>query len=563
MKLNKLEVEGFKIFSKKRVFNFKKGVNVIHGDNERGKSTVLEAIMAAIVGLKPGEIEGVKNWQAGDRCRVSLTYTTDDRDTFKIERDFLGGSNVLLKREKKNFKKITDVSRVINQKLEDHFGITDKRLLRATIFVRHKEMSSVEKESNRIKKNLSSLIAGATVNPVQTAVKKINAERKGLKYYRGKGGELYELKDRLEDAEKTLRQARGEEREVKTAEEEYRKKKKELEKKKEKVEALGSLLGKYDSKAKLEEDEEKIREQLKALSAVSEAGKRDPALLYVGAIVIAISLILAVLLSPWAAAVSLLGLVFFYFYFSQKTKVVVPKELREQRGRLNQDLAATRAGLRKYANVKLDPEEAEEKRKRHERLGKGVEKLGTEVAGLRAKVDTIKERSHDVSAAGADKESLEEKIEELKDRIKAFDLAVDFLQKAERKAYERVSPAMTKEASKRIKKITDGKYANLEITSDLEMRVKNPETGEFMGFKPPLSDGAQDQLYLAARLAISEVLSGGRKLPLLLDESLVFSDPHRFKNSMKILKDLSKTHPVVISSLYENYDEFADNVISL
>lgn len=562
MELKRLEIEGFKKFSGKRTFAFKKGINVIHGDNEKGKSTILEAIVAAIGGLSPKEIEEVKNWQT-DRCRVSLTYTTDQGETFKIERDFLEDSSVLSKKEKKKFERIASQQRRVNHLLKEHFGIVDKKLLRSTIFVRSKEMQKVGDDSDLIKKNLSTLIAGATVNPVSTAVEKLKTERKALKHYKGKGGEIYNLRSQFEEAEKTLAQARKDEEEVKTAERELKKKKKELENKKKRVVALQSLLEKYDRKVELETDERSIREQLKTLRAMPKVGEKDPTLLYMGFVIIIVSVILATLYSLWAIFAASIGFVFIYLYFKREVKLQIPKELQDQSERLAQDLAAVQSESRQYAGIKLDSEEVERKRERYKELKETVDRLKIDVPKLESKIDTIKSRSYDVAAALADKENLKRKIEEQEEMIEAYDLATDILKESERKAYESISPDLSKKASETISKITDKKYSNLKITSDLEIKVKVPEAGEFREIEFPLSDGTQDQLYLAARLAISEVLSGGRKLPLLLDESLAFFDYNRFRNCMNLIKNLSKKYSVFISSLDNKYDKFADNIITL
>jgi len=535
MELNKIEIEGFKKFPGKRIFSFRKGINVIHGDNEAGKSTILEALVAAISGLTPKEIEEIRNWKS-DRCFLSLTYTTDHGETFRLERDFSEGLSAIFKKEKRKFKKIASQQRRVTQILRNHFGVVDKKLLQSTIFIRSKEMEKVGEESNLIKRNLSTLIAGATVNPVETAVEKLKKERKTLEYYKGKGGKIYELTNKLEEAEAKLEGARKDEEDVKKAEKDLNKKKKDLEDKKDKENALGSLLEKHDKKVELETKENEIREQLKTFKAMSQVRKKEPVLLYMGFIIIMISVILAVLLSPWVITAVSIGFILIFLYFKQGIKVKIPKGVQDKIEILHQNLAVIQSELRNYASIKLEPEEAEEKRNKLEKLKEVTEKLEREINGLDSRIKTLKERSHDVAAALADKENLEREIEEEKERIKAYDLAIETLREAERKAYENISPELSKSASKTIKVITDKKYSDLKITSNIEMKIKIPETGDLRRIDFPLSDGTQDQLYLAVRLALSEVLSGGRKLPLLLDESLAFCDDKRFKNCMKIIK---------------------------
>ncbi len=54
MFIRKITIENFKKFQKKRTFEFKDGLNILVGDNETGKSTVLEAVHLALTGYYHG-----------------------------------------------------------------------------------------------------------------------------------------------------------------------------------------------------------------------------------------------------------------------------------------------------------------------------------------------------------------------------------------------------------------------------------------------------------------------------------------------------------------------------
>ena len=53
MKIKKVNIENYKCF-KSFTLDFNDGVNIIVGDNEAGKSTILEAINLALSGLLNG-----------------------------------------------------------------------------------------------------------------------------------------------------------------------------------------------------------------------------------------------------------------------------------------------------------------------------------------------------------------------------------------------------------------------------------------------------------------------------------------------------------------------------
>ncbi len=90
----------------------------------------------------------------------------------------------------------------------------------------------------------------------------------------------------------------------------------------------------------------------------------------------------------------------------------------------------------------------------------------------------------------------------------------------------------------------------LRFGDDLDFSVRLPGGQQVSRGKADLhlSAGARDQLYLAARIAISEYLSRGRPpLPLLLDDPFATSDDARARAGMRLLMEqFSPHHQIVI-----------------
>lgn len=71
-----------------------------------------------------------------------------------------------------------------------------------------------------------------------------------------------------------------------------------------------------------------------------------------------------------------------------------------------------------------------------------------------------------------------------------------------------------------------------------------------------LSGGAQEQLALMTRIGIAEVLAGDSRLPLILDDGLVNSDPERLRMIHRALDRAGKTLQIILLSCHEVlYDE--------
>jgi len=55
MKIEKLVLQNYKSFKERTVIEFNEGLNILVGDNEAGKSTILEAIHLCLSGILDGK----------------------------------------------------------------------------------------------------------------------------------------------------------------------------------------------------------------------------------------------------------------------------------------------------------------------------------------------------------------------------------------------------------------------------------------------------------------------------------------------------------------------------
>jgi uncharacterized protein YhaN len=78
-----------------------------------------------------------------------------------------------------------------------------------------------------------------------------------------------------------------------------------------------------------------------------------------------------------------------------------------------------------------------------------------------------------------------------------------------------------------------------------------------------MSDGTQDQLYLALRLASLEKFSAdGEPLPLLVDDALVNFDNARAGAALKVLADLEPKTQVIFFTHHQHMVELAGEAVS-
>jgi energy-coupling factor transporter ATP-binding protein EcfA2 len=81
--------------------------------------------------------------------------------------------------------------------------------------------------------------------------------------------------------------------------------------------------------------------------------------------------------------------------------------------------------------------------------------------------------------------------------------------------------------------------------------------------EPGISRGTIDLIYLAVRLALAEVLTHGKRPPLLFDDPFITFDDRRRDGAMQLLRELSKGHQVILFTCSPHYGGFADRVITL
>lgn len=85
--------------------------------------------------------------------------------------------------------------------------------------------------------------------------------------------------------------------------------------------------------------------------------------------------------------------------------------------------------------------------------------------------------------------------------------------------------------------ITHGRYADISLDTDLNIRVKNREGLELPA--SALSQGTLDQLYLSLRLSLAQDLLSGKPGFLLLDDAFLCADTERMESMLAVLAELA------------------------
>ncbi len=153
----------------------------------------------------------------------------------------------------------------------------------------------------------------------------------------------------------------------------------------------------------------------------------------------------------------------------------------------------------------------------------------------------------------------------LERRYKGLDRARSGVREAISATLGQVSGAFREGISRHIAQMTDGRYSEVDAQIDesgLRLMVQTSDRRHAVR-ADSLSRATQDQIYLAARMALLEVVSDGRKPPLLLDDPFVNYDESRMGNTLGLLLDLYRNYQVILFTCVDRYDRFAGSVFSL
>lgn len=139
----------------------------------------------------------------------------------------------------------------------------------------------------------------------------------------------------------------------------------------------------------------------------------------------------------------------------------------------------------------------------------------------------------------SNKEELEIRLKERlvewngqQDNLKALALAEDIMEALAAEMKNEIGDKLNGSLSGILSFITDGQYENIYADGDLRLAAKRDNRLIPMD---RLSKGTKDQFYMALRLTAEQILCGGRKMPLLLDDSFAWYDEERLERTMELL----------------------------
>ena len=165
---------------------------------------------------------------------------------------------------------------------------------------------------------------------------------------------------------------------------------------------------------------------------------------------------------------------------------------------------------------------------------------------------------------------LSEEEQRARRRLRVNALALEAMIKTKESLLSPAVPLLAESVGSTFAELTGGRYDTVEVSeSDLGISVYSKEKGEMIGADEvlsTLSKGTVSQLYLACRLRLVELLSAGRRPPLVFDDSFSYFDDERLRLLWQFLLDTAGGQQVIMLTCTNRYDELVGpgvNVIGL
>lgn len=135
----------------------------------------------------------------------------------------------------------------------------------------------------------------------------------------------------------------------------------------------------------------------------------------------------------------------------------------------------------------------------------------------------------------------------------AIDLAMKTIQDLSEEIYDSFGSVLNEQVSEIISRITNNKYSEVKIDDQLRVMVKSGSSFISMDY---LSTGTMEQIYLALRLSIANVLIA-EEMPIIMDDVFVTYDYQRLKETLSCLGEYRNRQIIIFTTNPGIQDMFA------
>ena len=584
MKIKKLKINGFGKLKDKNI-ELEDSINIIYGENEAGKSTLLKYIISMFYGLSKNknggtipEIEKYEPWEV-EEFSGKITYELDNKKTFEIYRDFKKKNPKIYNENLEDISKEFNIDKTKGNEffyeqtgLEEEIFISSIITKQAGVKLNEKEQNTlIQKISNilgtgedntsyttilnKLKKKLNDEVGTSNtkerpINTVENKIKQLQLEKQELdKYHTYK----FDIDERITQKKESIDKLNKELEILRNANIE----KERLKEKEHRININKEMIDSFESDIdKLKLEKGKLKKEI----GVRKISKTQIIVSIVLAIIVAlIELLVPNIIAKICAGIALIVNLIVLFIKNNTIRKIKQELIKKQKDLDNKIKILEQNKEKQLIELSKIKEEYENDLNKI-KSSNGISNLDNILEVIDSKQRTINEQSLELHTLNIDNnnvihkleklvnveeelESLKEESLELNKKRDNIKKTIEYLEIAYNKMKEQITPKFTKELSKAMEKISNGKYKNVRINTNGEIIVEQ-ENGEYINAEN-LSIGTIDQLYLSLRLATIKEISK-ENMPIILDEAFAYYDDNRLENILKYLSSEYNNKQVVI-----------------
>lgn len=609
MKINNLKINGFGKIEDKEI-NLDNRINLIYGENEAGKTTLLKFISGMFYGVSKNknkkefsDFEKYKPWQA-EEFSGKIEYTLDNNNTYEVFRDFTKKNPKIYFNSEDISKNFTIDKNRGNQFFYEQTGIDETSFITTTLIEQKSVVLDSSEQSILTQKIANILSTGEENISYKKTIEKLNkkiieevgTERtvgRPLNLISEKINKINKEKNNLEETILNIDELEKKEKNIKNK----------IKEKEIKINLLKEIK-KIKEKNNLEEEKIKINNNLKEEERVkinnlekklneNKIKKENKNLINI--IIFTLLFILNIILFIFKInkiiniilfAIALIFGVFTVLKIIKNNNKI--KEKNKEQKRYLTEIEIIQNNINKIQkNIDKKNEENIQKNKIEKNKIKNtykneideneinylleenineinniLENLNNEISSLKLQLHTNEIDYNNIIKKSEEKAKLEEQLEgslEEKEEIlklaNSINIAKTALENAYNKMKEEITPKFTKNLSNIVGKISSKKYNKIRFI-DGQGLIVELDNGEYINANK-LSIGTIDQLYLSLRLSAMQEITQ-EKMPVILDEVFAYYDNERLENILKYLNENYKENQIIIFTCSNREKEILD-----
>ena len=542
MKINKLQINAFGNIENKEI-ELSENINIVYGKNEAGKSTLLKFIVDSLYGISKNkrgkefsDYDRYKPWKT-EEFSGKLTYTLDNGKKYEVFRDFNKKNPKIYDEELNDISKEFTIDKNNGNQFFTEQTKIDEATFISTLVSMQQEVRLGKQEQNTLLQKLANLAGtgednvsykkaiekinkrqveeigtlrsqGRPINIIKQEQFKLQDEIGELEEYKEKQYEIEEIKQQLEEKIKQDEEKLKLVKELKTIEETEK-----IEK--QKIALNENILNENNEKIeKLKLNRKQLENEINKIKVPNRENKKtnkSQNIIYIAIMIITV--ILAIILKNNTIAliamitIFIIGALVLIISNIINIKKIAKqnKNIEKQISKANNEKQEIQINIDKINTqidllIKNSDEQAkaiENERNKIKNTYKleeiNVNNISFELENIQNSINKNKLEIHSLEI---DKTSIlpkleklaqmEEELQELNEKEQnllklnsSIELAKQILEIAYTKMKENVTPKFTKNLSKNIEEISDGKYKNVRI-NDEEGIIVEKENGEYI-----------------------------------------------------------------------------------